>query len=158
METGRAIDVSVSKLRAVRLTAFVLPAALAATLLAGCGASTNNSAEDFKGDQKSVAQVVDDLGKAVKKRDAKEICNTIFATSVADKLKQGNTDCVAAVKNQVKDASSFDVSVKKVAISGTNATAVVTSTVDGKDATQTLKLVKDGNAWRIASLQSPAAG
>jgi hypothetical protein len=138
----------------VRLPAFVLPAALAATLLAGCGATTSNNADDFQGDQKSIAQVVDDLEKAAKggRPDTKEICNTIFATAVADKLKQGNEDCQDAVKRQLKDASDFDVEVKKITVNGNAATASVVSTVNGDDATQTLSFVKDGNAWRIAGL------
>jgi hypothetical protein len=138
----------------VRLPAFVLPAALAATLLAGCGATTSNNADDFQGDQKSIAQVVDDLEKAAKggRPDTKEICNTIFAKAVADKLKQGNEDCQDAVKRQLKDASDFDVEVKKITVNGNAATASVVSTVNGDDATQTLSFVKDGNAWRIAGL------
>jgi predicted outer membrane protein len=140
----------------VRLSPFVLPAALAATLLAGCGASTSNNADDFQGDQKAIAQVVDDLEGAAKggRPDTKEICNTIFAKAVADKLTQGNDDCQDAVKRQLKDASDFDVAVKKITVSGTTATASVVSTVDGDDATQTLRFVKDGNAWRIAGLGS----
>jgi hypothetical protein len=154
METGRGIAPSVSKLRPVRLPAFVLPAALAATLLAGCGASTTNNAEDFQGDQKAVAQVIDDLEKASKgaNPDTKEICNTIFAKAVADKLRQGSDDCQDAVKRQLKDVSDSDITVKRIAVNGNTAVATVVSSVNGDDATQTLNLSRDGQTWRIASL------
>ncbi len=156
MDAGRGMACSVSKLRPVRLPAFVLPAALAATLIAGCGASTSNNAGDFEGDQKAVAQVIDDLEKASKgaSPDTKEICNTIFAKAVADKLRQGSQDCQDAVKRQLKDASDSDISVKKVDITGNNAVATVVATVNGNDATQTLNLVRDGQTWRVASLGS----
>jgi hypothetical protein len=145
---------SVSKLLPVRLPVFVLPAALVATLLAGCGTSTTNNAGDFTGDQKAVAQVVDDLEKASKgtNPDTKEICNTLFAKAVADKLRQGNDDCQDAVKRQLKDVSDTDITVKKVAITGNSAVATVVSSVNGNDATQTLNLTRDGQLWRIASL------
>jgi hypothetical protein len=139
----------------VRLPAFVLPAVLAATLLAGCGATTTNNAGDFQGDKKAIAQVVDDLQKAAKGRaDTKEICNTIFAKTVADQLKQGSDDCQDAVRRQLKDASDFDVSVKTVTVNGNSATASVVSKVNGDDATQTLQFVKDGKAWRISGIGS----
>jgi preprotein translocase subunit SecF len=146
---------SVSKLRAVRLPAFVLSAALAAALLAGCGSTTSNNAGDFQGDKKSIAQVVDDLQKAAKGRpDTKEICNTIFAKAVAQKLQQGSDDCQDAVTRQLKDASDFDISVKTITVNGTTATASVVSKVNGNDATQTLQFVKDGSAWRISGIGS----
>jgi outer membrane PBP1 activator LpoA protein len=139
----------------VRSAALLLPAAVTAVLLAGCGGSTSDTGvSDFSGDQKSVAQVVVDLAKAGKKADAKEICNTIFAPATAAKLVRGSDDCVDVVKDQLKDASDFDVTVKKVTINGSTAVATVQSTVNGNDALQTLNLVKSGNAWRIASLAS----
>jgi hypothetical protein len=141
----------------VRSPALALPAALVATLLAGCAGSTSNkSADDFQGDQKAVAQVIDDLGNAGSKRDAKEICNTIFSRSVADKLKSGNRDCEDVVKDQLKDASDFDMTVKKVTVAGNDATASVQSQFNGDDTLRTLSLVKAGNAWRIASIATPA--
>ena len=138
----------------MRLPAFVLPAALAATLLAGCGASTSNNTSDFQGDKKAVAQVIDDLEKASKgtNPDTKEICNTIFAKAVADQLRQGDQDCQDAVKRQLKDSSDSDISVKSVNVDGNTANATVVSTVNGNDATQTLKLIRDGQTWRISGL------
>ncbi len=137
----------------MRVTA-LLPAALAASLLAGCagGTSTSDNAKDFRGDQKAVAEVVDDFAKAGKDRDAKEICTTIFAKDVAAKLKQGTDDCEDVVKNQLDDASNYDLDVKKIAVDGTTATAQVESQFDGEDALRTLTFVKDGQAWRIASI------
>jgi hypothetical protein len=154
MDAGRGIGSSVSKLRPVRLTAFALPAVLAASLLAGCGATTSNNASDFQGDKKAVAQVIDDLSKASKgaSPDTKEICNTIFAKAVADKLRQGNDDCQDAVKRQLKDSSDSDITVKNVTVTGNDAVATVVSTVNGNDATQSLKLIREGQTWRIASL------
>lgn len=141
----------------MRLSALVLPAALTAVLLTGCaGSSSNNSADDFHGDAKSVAQVIDDLGTAGSKRDAKEICTTIFASTVADKLKTGSEDCQDIVKHQLKDASDFDFTVKKVTVNGTSATAVVESKFNGHDVLRTIGLVKSANAWRVASIATPA--
>jgi outer membrane PBP1 activator LpoA protein len=134
----------------VRYAPPVILALLAAALLAGCSGQTkSNSADDFQGDKKAVAQVVDDLSNAGSDKDAKEICTTIFAPEVAEKLNQGNRDCQDVVKEQLKDANAFGLDVKSVDVSGTTATASVESKYDGEDKLQTLRFRKDGQAWRL---------
>ncbi len=56
------------------------------------------------------------------------------------------------VKNQLKDASDFNLDVKKITVNGNDATATVQSQFNGDDTLRTLTLVKDANAWRIASM------
>jgi hypothetical protein len=128
-------------------------AVLAVVVLAGCSGQTKNkSSDDFAGDQKAVAQVVDDLGNAGSDKDAKEICTSIFAPEVAAKLKQGNRDCQDVVDDQISDANVFDLTVKSVKVTGNTATARVESTFDGDDTLRTLSFRKDGQAWRLVSI------
>lgn len=137
----------------MRFTPAVILASLAALALAGCsGQKKNDSAADFTGDQKAVAQVVDDLSNAGSDKNTKEICATIFAPEVADQLKQGDNDCQSVVEEQLKDANAFDLDVTSVKVTGDTATARVTSKYDGQDEVKTLRFRKDGQAWRLVGL------
>lgn len=137
----------------MRFTPAVILALLAALALAGCsGQKKNDSAADFNGDQKAVAQVVDDLSNAGSDKNTKEICGTIFAPEVADQLKQGDNDCQSVVEEQLKDANAFDLDVTSVKVTGDTATARVTSKYDGQDEVKTLRFRKDGQAWRLVGL------
>ena len=130
-------------------------ATVAALLLAGCaGQQTSNNADDYTGDQKAVAQVVDDLADAGMKGKAADICNTLFSTEVADALSQGNRNCQDAVSDQLDDASSFKLDVVRVEVSGDTATAVVRSQFDGTEEPRTMRFEKANGTWRIAGLEA----
>jgi hypothetical protein len=136
-----------------RLAALLCASALT---LSACGSTAKDSASDFKGDQKAVAQTVEDLQSASKKGDEAKICNDLLAPALLAKIKAAQKGhCEPAMQTALKDVDSYELTVKKVAISGTNATATVTDDV-GKndDRTTTLTLVKVGNAWKIAELGS----
>jgi hypothetical protein len=122
-------------------------------VLGACGQSVKDSAGDFRGDQKAVAQAVEDLQSASRKHDASEICAKLLAPALAAKIKAAsNGPCDKVLKDALSDADSFELQVQKVTISGTNATAVVKSEGGDKDRVDTLTLVKDGGAWKIATL------
>ncbi len=127
-----------------------------ALTLSACGATTKDSATNFKGDQKAVAQAVEDLQSATRKGDESKICTDLLAPALVTKIKANDKDgCEPALKDALRDVDSWELQVKKVAISGTSATATVTSDV-GKtdDRVDTLTLVKVGKAWKISELGS----
>lgn len=142
----------------MRRAALAIPLVLAAALVGCAGQQGASNADDLSGEQKAVAQVVDDLSEAGLAGEAKDICNTIFAPEVADALKQGNSDCQEAVDNQLEDASNFDLDIEKITIDGTTATVVVTSEFDGEELPRTLTLEKSNNAWRIAGISGGEPG
>jgi len=134
-------------------SAVIALAAAAAVLVAGCaGQQTSNNADDFSGEDKAVAQVVDDLAEAGMKGEAGDICNTLFTAEVADALNQGNRNCQDAVDDQLDDASSFELDVVKVDVTGDTATAVVRSEFDGTEEDRALSFQKVNGTWRIAGL------
>jgi hypothetical protein len=127
-----------------------------ALTLSACGSTTRDSASDFKGDQKAVAQTVEDLQSASKKGDEAKICTDLLAPALLTKIKAAQKGaCEPAMKTALKDVDSTELTVKKVAISGGSATATVTSDVgQTDDRTDTLTLVKVGNTWKISELGS----
>lgn len=137
----------------------VVPVLVAVALtLSACGQTSKDSAKDFKGDEKAVAQTVEDLQSASSKGDEDKICNEILAADLVSKIKSASKQsCAAALKDSLRDADSFELQVKKVAIDGTTATATVESDAAGNDKTTTqLTLTKARDGWRISSLGRPS--
>lgn len=134
---------------------------LSALALGACGQSSKDSAKDFRGDQRAVAQTVEDLQKAGQKRSAdgaKTICTQLLAPDLVAKIKQTSSKaCDVVVKDAISDADAFELQVKKVAVNGDQATATVASQANGeKDRIDTLTLTRVGNVWKISSLGGDA--
>ncbi len=127
-----------------------------AAVLAGCSSqASSNEANDYAGTQKDVVTVVDDLVNNASKKDGKEICTTVLARDLADKLKRGAKNCADAVDDQLADASNYDLKVTKVTVTGDTAQVVTKSDFDGDSTVRTLSLSKQDNDWRITGIDSP---
>ena len=120
---------------------------IAVLALAGCGES-GNSAGDFDGEEKRVAEVVEDLQEAGVEDEPRRICQALLAPQLVRTIRG---DCVEAVDAALKDADTYDLVVKDVRITGTNARARVESGRDG-DQTETIELVRVGRDWKISRL------
>ncbi|WCB96806.1 hypothetical protein DSM104299_05574 [Baekduia alba] len=131
---------------------------LSALTLTACGQTDDDSSSDFKGDQKAVAQTVEDLQKASKKRDETKICADLLAPALVTKIKTASKGtCEKVLKDALRDVDSWELDVKKVAIDGTSATATVQSDTGKDNRTDTLTLVKVDNTWKISELGSAAS-
>ena len=122
----------------------------AAGLATGCGTSGSNSSSDFTGVKKDVASTIEDLESAARKSDEAQICRDLLAPSLIDTLSSANnTNCDTAINDAIKDADTFDMTVKTVTVNGTTATAVVDS--KHKSTNDTFKLEQVGGRWKISS-------
>ena len=121
-----------------------------AAVLAGCtGTNQNASAGDFKGAERDVAQVIDDLKAS---REPDEICSRYFTDALAKSLEADGHDCVDEVQATIRDTANTDMDVRDVTVEGTKARAEVSQ--DGKTATFELERGEDG--WQISSLGQPS--
>ena len=132
---------------------------LAATVvLAGCaGAPTtgSSSTSKFKGDQRLVANTVEDLETASRpgRSDPGKICRDIVTPALAKQLAAaGRTTCEKAVDGALKDADGYQLTVQKVVINGTTAAAQVKTETGSKDRVQSIALQKipPTQGWRIS--------
>ena len=115
----------------MRTVASLLSALGAVAVLAGCSSqSTSKAADDYSGTQKDVVSVVDELINNAAKKDGKEICTTVLADDLANKLRSGTHDCADVVNDQLDDASNFDLDVAKNGVTVTGDTATVKTTSD----------------------------
>ena len=127
-------------------------ALLLTAAVAGCGTqSQSSSADKFKnGDQKAVAQKIEDLESAGKRGKSDDICSDILAQSVVKQLDSAGTSCSSEMKKAIDDANEFSLTVEKVTVNGTTATAEVKQGDNGP--TETMQFTKENGQWRATSL------
>jgi hypothetical protein len=126
--------------------------AIAAVALAGCTtqSTTDDSSGKFQGEQRLVANTIEDFESAASKGDQDQICRELLAKPlIATYAKRGGT-CEKAVDDALKDSDSFGLTVQSVNVTGTDATARVKADRGKKDVIRTIDLVKEGPGWRIS--------
>jgi hypothetical protein len=133
--------------------AALLAAAAAAALLGGCtqATTTSNSTANFKGEQRLVANTVEDLQSAGAKGDQGTICRQLLARDLVVRIARGAT-CERRVDAALKDTDTFDLTVQSVALAGTTATARVKTENGAKDKIVTLGLLKEAGRWKLSDL------
>ena len=95
--------------------------------LRGRGTKNKDSASDFTGEEKAVATTVEDLQSAAEDSDERKICSDLIVAELRDAIAEnGNAaTCVAAMEGVLKDTDQSDLTVRRVSIDGTKASAVV---------------------------------
>jgi hypothetical protein len=133
---------------------FALPlAAIVAVAVTGCAAQTtsNDSSGKFRGEQRLVANTVEDFESAAAKGDQDQICRELLAKALIAQLAQHGGTCENAVDGALKDSDSFGLTVESVRIADAQATARVKADRGKKDVLRDLTLVKEGPGWRISA-------
>jgi hypothetical protein len=123
---------------------------LVALGVAGCGAAPRDSAQDFKGEQRAVAAVVERLEAAGRDDKPDVVCTQLLSTKLLAAVRAQGTNCKTGVGESFKDADSFDITVKDVVIRGTHATATTRYRRGSDDETATLELEREGASWKIS--------
>ncbi len=124
------------------------PAAAALALaLAGCGASA----------EEEVTTVVQSLGVATYHRDAGTFCALLSRELVARIERAG--PCPQVVSLGLARVDRPTLRVESVEVDGDRATARVRTGERGRPAAErTVRLVREGGAWRIAATGAALAG
>jgi len=144
----------------MRLRFALVPATVVALAASGCGGATknNDTTGKFTGQQKVIAQTVEDLQTATEKSNETKICGSLITTQLQQQIaaKAGAKGCAAAVNSAIKNSDQADLTVKSVTIDPSDpakATAVVNEKTDkNRSRTVTLQFAKQGTSWRISSL------
>jgi Putative lumazine-binding len=133
--------------RAIALASLALVPALA-----GCAttSTSKDSSGDFQGQQRLVANTVEDFESAAKKGDNSEICSSILARGLVDAFTRPGRSCAKSVDEAIKDSDTQDLTVQAVRVAGPTATARVKVENGDDDRIQTLTLVRQGGGWRIS--------
>jgi hypothetical protein len=135
----------------------LVPLALLASLaLAGCTtrSTSDDSTGEFRGDQRLVANTVEDFESAASEGDQGKICRDLLARALVAQYAERGGSCERAVDGALKDTDSFEMTVERVTITGTQASVRVKSDRGKKDLQQSLTLVRQGQGWRISAFGS----
>ena len=119
-------------------------------LLAGCGGEAS-SAGEFKGEQRAVAEAVEEIQTAAERRDAEKLCRELLAKELRDRAAESGTSCDKEMEKAVEDADSFDLDVQKIEVSGTTAEVTVSGDAGTERRSATVEMVKEDGRWRAAS-------
>ena len=134
-----------------RRTAALLAAALAGLVAGACG----------KSDDDKVRDTLAHFEQATKQEDYKALCDDVLSEQVVQRLRAVGLPCETALqRSTVASTLQPSITVEQVKVRGDTALAQITSTAVGQRASHdTIRLVKQGDDWRIASLsgaQPPA--
>ena len=105
--------------------------------------------------ERDVRDTLEAFATATAKKDYQRLCDEIFAKQLVEQVRR-TVPCEVALKNSsVDDAKDPKLEIRSIKVDGDTATAVVASSAANQKASEdTVRLVKDGEAWRIAALAS----
>jgi hypothetical protein len=118
----------------------------AAYAVAGCGASA--------GEQ--VQAKLQQFAHAVAAKDAPTLCGEVLAPSLVNRLTAAGLTCNRAMETFLASVSDPTMSVSKVQVKGSSASALVQTDARGQPAAiESVNLVSTMHGWRLTSLASP---
>jgi hypothetical protein len=136
---------------------YALPlATIVAVAVAGCTTqtTTKDSSGKFRGEQRLVANTVEDFESAASKGDQDQICRELLAKPlIAEYARRGGT-CEKVVDGVLRDSDTYGLTVESVRIADAQATARVKADRGKNDVIRNLTLVKQGPGWRISAFGS----
>jgi hypothetical protein len=136
-----------------RLLAVALAPLAVSLALAGCGAEQSDDDLDrFRGEQRAVADQVEELQSAGEGNQPEDICSNILSRQLVDELEAAGADCAQEMEKAIEDSDEFDFVVREVTVSGNQAEAVVRQGDDGPQTT--MQFVREGGQWRATSLNA----
>jgi len=120
-------------------------AVLCAYALTGCGADADPQVE----------AKVQQFAHATATGAYKTLCTQVLAPSLIKHLTDAGLTCERAMKIFVSSVSNPRISVSKVTVHGSTASAVVLATATGQPPSlESIQLVNTGSGWRLESLAS----
>ena len=126
----------------LRAISLLIVLALAA---AGCGRSP----------ERDVRNTLNAFAEATAKKDYQRLCDDIFSAKLVEQVRR-QVPCEVALKNSsLGDAKDPKLEIKRITVDGNVANAVVSSSAANQRASEdTVRLVKEGDDWRIQALSS----
>lgn len=105
--------------------------------------------------ERDVRDTLNAFAEATAKKDYQRICDDIFSEKLVEQVRR-QVPCELALKNSsLGDARSPKLAIKRITVEGETASAVVaTSAANQRPSEDTVRLVKEGEDWRIQALSS----
>jgi hypothetical protein len=122
-----------------------------------CAAALALSACGGPSDEEQVRQAVQRFGQAVAAKDYSRVCSDLLAKSLVRKLDSVGLPCGLALAKGLEGVQRPSLQVVQVKVrSDTLALAQVRTTAANQPPSiDTMRVVKEGDEWRVASLSGP---
>lgn len=109
-------------------------------------------------DEQDVRATLDRFAQATREKDYQTLCDELFAAALVEKLRAVGLPCEVAVRTGLGGRRNPQLEVLGVEVNGDQALARARSTAAGEQpSTDTLRLVREGGSWRIASAPGGSA-
>ncbi|HEY5429873.1 MAG TPA: hypothetical protein VIK04_12205 [Solirubrobacteraceae bacterium] len=114
--------------------------------VAGCGASA----------AEQVQAKLQQFAHAVAAKDAPTLCRQVLAPALVNRLEGAGITCNQAMETFLSSVTDPTMSVSKVHVKGSSASAVVLTDARGQPAAiESINLTSTTKGWRLTSLASP---
>jgi hypothetical protein len=107
---------------------------------------------------KQVRDTLDRYAQATRDKDYQTLCDDLYASALVERIRSAGLPCEVALKTGLEERRNPQLRVLAVEVSGDEAAAKVRSTAIGEVASvDTVRLLKEGDGWRVSSLSEPGA-
>jgi len=107
---------------------------------------------------KQVRETLDRYAHATREKDYQTLCDDLYASGLVERIRSAGLPCEVALRTGLEDRRNPQLRVLAVEVSGDQAAARVRSTAIGEVASvDTVRLLKEGDGWRVSSLSEPGA-
>jgi hypothetical protein len=114
--------------------------------LSGCGASASDQ----------VQAKLQQFAHAVASRDTGTLCSQVLAPDLVGHLTAAGLSCQQAMRTFVDSVTDPSLSVSRVHVKGSSASAVVLARAKGQQSSlESVQLTNTKQGWRLTSLASP---
>jgi hypothetical protein len=117
----------------------------------GCSIGADEEHRPVTGVPKEIAATVDQLERAVARRDYATICDELFTETARERA--GGDECESQTRSAAEDVLRPSIQVEEIAVRGDRAAVKVSTTAEGQArVSDTLELRRTGGRWLIEAL------
>jgi Putative lumazine-binding len=117
----------------------------------GCSIGADEEPKPVTGAAKEIAATVDQLERAVARRNYATICNELFTKTA--RQRAGGEECVSQMRSATEEVLRPTIQIEQIAVKDDRAVVTVATTAKGQArVTDTLELHRTGGTWLIEAL------
>jgi hypothetical protein len=105
--------------------------------------------------ERDVRDTLNTFGEAIAEKDYQRLCDDIFSEKLVEQVRQTLPCEVALQRSEIQSLREPKLDIKSIKVDGNSASAVVATSAKGQRPSEdTVRLVKEGEDWRIQALSS----
>lgn len=144
--------VRLSRLRGKALVIALVPIVIVLVLLVNVLKPEPDSEEE-------VRETLDRFAAATRDKDYQTLCDDLYASDLVERIRAAGLPCEVALRTGLEDRRNPQLRVISVEVDGETASARVRSTAGGEvPSTDTVRLAKEGDDWKVSSLSEAGQG